>query len=148
MSKNKHQVKEIQLRKQKLQQEIDLIEEKYSSKATKVSKGIQNTLKPIQTIRDNPLKSLGISIAIGVVLGLSGRSKRTSSKSRSDSGDSSGKGDSGFSSLLMNELKRMAAKRAMMYISDIVDRKVMPEIRPAKSGQSSDSENQNTDKVK
>lgn len=48
----------------------------------------------------------------------------------------------------MNELKRMAAKRAMMYISDIVDRKVMPEIRPAKSGQSSESENQTTDNVK
>lgn len=148
MSKNKHQVKEIQLRKQKLQQEIDQIEDKYSSKATKVSKGIQNTLKPIQTIRDNPLKSLGISIAIGVVLGFSGRSKRSSSKSKSDDGNSSGKGDSGFSSLLMSELKRMAAKRAMMYISDIVDRKVMPEIRPAQSGQASESKNQNTDNSK
>lgn len=146
MSKKKHSVKEIQLRKQKLQQEIDLIEEKYSGKATKVSRGIQNTLKPIQKIRDNPLKSLGISIAIGVVLGLSGRSRRPSSKSHtSDNGNGSGKGDSGFSSLLMSELKRMAAKRAMMYISDIVDRKVMPEIRPAQSGQSGESNNQDAE---
>jgi len=142
LSKNKHSVKEIQLRKQKLQQEIDLIEQKYSNKATKVSQGIQNTLKPIQTIRNNPLRSLGISIAIGVVLGLSGRSKRTSSKSQSDDGERSGNGDSGFSSLLMNELKRMAAKRAMMYISDIVDRKVMPEIRATHTADTSDSKNQ------
>jgi len=142
LSKNKHSVKEIQLRKQKLQREIDLIEQKYSNKATKVSQGIQNTLKPIQTIRNNPLKSLGISIAIGVVLGLSGRSKRTSSKSQSDDGERSGNGDSGFSSLLMNELKRMAAKRAMMYISDIVDRKVMPEIRATHTADTSDSKNQ------
>jgi len=148
LSKNKHSVKEIQLRKQKLQQEIDLIEQKYTNKATKVSKGFQNTLKPIRTIRNNPLKSLGISIAIGFVLGLSGRSKRTSTKSQSDDGKQSGNGDSGFSSLLMNELKRMAAKRAMMYISDIVDRKVMPEIRATHTAESSESKNQDNDKVK
>jgi ElaB/YqjD/DUF883 family membrane-anchored ribosome-binding protein len=145
LSKKKHSVDEIQLRKQKLQQEIDLIEQKYSKKATKLSNGIQNTLKPIQTIRDNPLKSLGISVAVGLVLGLSGRRKRSSTKTSSTYDRGSGSSDSGFSSLLMSELKRMAAKRAMMYISDIVDRKVMPEIRRPGSGQDGDTPHQNDD---
>lgn len=135
MSKKKHRIEEIQLRKQKLQDEISLIEEKYSQKANKLSSGIQNTLKPIQSIRDNPLKSLGISIAVGVVIGLSGRRKKSSkSPASSDSGGQSVGGDSGFSSMLMSELKRMAAKRAMMYISDIIDRKVMPEMKEAAAG--------------
>jgi ElaB/YqjD/DUF883 family membrane-anchored ribosome-binding protein len=145
LSKKKHSVDEIQLRKQKLKQEIDLIEQKYSKKATKLSNGIQNTLKPIQTIRDNPLKSLGISVAVGLVLGLSGRRKRSSTKTSSTDDIGSGNSDTGFSSLLMSELKRMAAKRAMMYISDIVDRKVMPEIRRTDSGQAEDSAHQNDD---
>ncbi len=132
MSKKNHKIEEIQLRKQKLQDEISFIEEKYSRKATRLSSGIQNTLKPIQTIRDNPLKSLGISIAVGVVIGLSGRRRKSSkSSSQTDSGNQSVGGDSGFSSMLMSELKRMAAKRAMMYISDIIDRKVMPEMKEA-----------------
>jgi ElaB/YqjD/DUF883 family membrane-anchored ribosome-binding protein len=145
LSKKKHSVEEIHLRKQKLQQEIDLIEQKYSKKATKISNGIQNTLKPIQTIRDNPLRSLGISVAVGLILGLSGRSKRSSSKTSSTDDSGSGNSDNGFSSLLMSELKRMAAKRAMMYISDIVDRKVMPEIRRTESGQTESSSHQSKD---
>lgn len=146
MSKKKHDIEEIQLRKQKLQDEIDLIEEKYSKKVTKISSGIQNTLKPIQTIRNNPIKSLGISIAVGVVLGLSGRSKKTSESSPSSStGGQSGGGDSGFTSMLMSELKRMAAKRAMLYISDIVDRKVMPEIRSTETGKSSKEAHQESE---
>lgn len=142
MSKKKHKVEEIQLRKQKLQDEINLIEEKYSRKASKISSGIQNTLKPIQTIRDNPLKSLGASIAVGVILGLSGRGKKSSDKSSPDSGGHSVSENSGFTSLLVSELKRMAAKRAMMYISDIVDRKIMPEIRSSESAKSTKASHQ------
>lgn len=129
MSKKKNDIEEIKLRKQKLQQEIESIENKYSKQATKISNGIQNTLKPIQTIRNNPLKSLGVSIALGVVLGLSGRRKKQSGSSPAERSGNSDTGSSGFTSLLVSELKRMAAKRAMIYISDIIDRKVMPEIR-------------------
>ena len=88
---------------------------------------------------------LGISVALGLVVGLSGRRKRSSSKQSSTDDSGSGSGNSGFSSLLMSELKRMAAKRAMMYISDIVDRKVMPEIRRTDSGQAEDSAHQTDD---
>ena len=128
MSRKKTDIEDIKLRKQKLQQEIDLIEEKYTRQAKKISGGVQNTLKPIQKIREHPLKSVGISIAVGLLIGASGRrksSEKPGQGSGSNTSSSASKGD-GFTSLLMSELKRMAAKRAMMYISEIVDRKVMP----------------------
>ena len=126
MSSKKTDIEEIKLRKQKLQQEIDLIEDKYTRKAKKISGGVQNTLKPLQTIRDNPFKSLGISVAVGILIGASGR-RKSEKRSDNESGATvtTSKND-GFTSLLMSELKRMAAKRAMMYISDLVDKKVMP----------------------
>lgn len=133
MSRKEKNIVEIQLRKQKLQDEIDSIEQKYSKKATKISNGIQKTLKPIKTIRENPLKSVGVSIALGVIVGLSGRRKKKSDTSSSDYPVSSGTSGTGFTNLLMSELKRMAAKRAMMYISDIIDQRVMPEIRNAQN---------------
>lgn len=135
MSKKKNKVEEIQLRKKKLEDEINSIEEKYSRQATKISNGIQSTLKPIQTIRDNPIKSLGVSIAVGVVLGMAGQRKKQPSSSSSDTDGSAGPGDSGFTSLLVGELKRMAAKRAMIYISDIIDRKIMPQVRDLKTSE-------------
>lgn len=130
MSRKKTDIQDIKLRKQTLQQEIDLIEEKYTQKAKKISSGVQSTFKPIQKIREYPLRSVGISFAVGLLIAASGRSRR---KSTSDYGQESGTNisssrtqDDGFTSLLMNELKRMAARRAMIYISDLLDKKVMP----------------------
>ncbi len=127
MNKKKNlNIDDIQLRKKKLQAEIELIEEKYSRKANKISDGIESTLKPIQSIRDNPFKSVGISIAVGFIIGVSGRRKHRSEAVSTDAGKSIASANSGFTTLLMSELKRMAARRAMIYISDFVDRKVMP----------------------
>jgi len=133
LSKAKNEMGEIQLRKEKLQNEINLIEKKYSRQATRISNGIQNTLKPIQTIRDHPFKSLGAAIGAGLLLGLAGRRKHKQRDSPTNSESSSSSNGSGFSSLLVSELKRMAAKRAMFYISDFVDRKVMQGLSSSKS---------------
>ncbi|WP_340103072.1 DUF883 C-terminal domain-containing protein [Rhodohalobacter sp. 8-1] len=140
MSKKKNQnIDDIQLRKEKLQSEIELIEEKYSRKASKISGGIDTTLKPIKKIRDNPFKAIGISIAVGLIAGVSGRKKRKSAGRPTDVGSNSGSKGTGFTSLLISELKRMAAKRAMIYISDIVDRKVMPGLTSSKSDSSEEN---------
>lgn len=137
MSKKKNlNIDDIQLRKKKLQDEIEIIEEKYSRKANKISGGIKSTLKPIQAISNHPFKFVGVSIAVGLIIGVSGRRKSKSDKAPTDSEGSSGSDSSGFTSLLISELKRMAAKRAMVYVSDIVDRKVMPALAPSQSGSS------------
>lgn len=145
MSKKKNpNIDDIQLRKKKLQDEIELIEAKYSRQASKISGGIESTLKPVQSIRDNPFKAVGISIAAGIIIGVSGRRKKKSKSHPEDIGGNSGSGSSGFTSLLISELKRMAAKRAMIYISDIVDRKVMPGLtssKPSSSKKTSQTDN-------
>jgi hypothetical protein len=123
---------DIKLRKKKLQDEIQHIEDKYSRKASKISGGIQSTLKPIQKIKKHPLKAVAASIAFGLIIGVSGRRKsksKSESKTQSpdsDADDYSGRESTGFTSHLISELKRMAAKRAIVYISEFVDRKVMP----------------------
>lgn len=117
-------IDEIKERKKILIEKIEGIEGKYTQKATSIEGKVRKTLKPIHLIRQNPLKSLGASIAVGFLIGIVGRKKSTStSSSPSSPGGSSG---TGFTSLLISELKRMAAHRAMLYVSDIVDQKVMP----------------------
>lgn len=131
---------EINIRKEELQDEIDQIENKYTQKVTKYKRRIHNTLKPVKTIRDKPIKALGVSIALGFIIGITGRNK-----SKSDPVpvvNNSVGSDPGFTSMLMNELKRMAARRAMIYITDLVDHKVMPEINAARTKKASAEANQ------
>lgn len=124
---------EINVRKEELQDEIDQIENKYTQKVTKIKRRIQNTLKPVKTIRDKPIKALGVSIALGFIIGISGRKKSKADPVVNNSVAS----DPGFTSMLMNELKRVAARRAMIYITDLVDHKVMPEITAPRSKKAS-----------
>lgn len=131
MNKNQYlTIDQIKQRKEKLQQEIDHIEEKYSRKATKIEGRIQSTLQPIQTIQKNPLKSIGVAIAVGFLIGYSGRKKSKTSQSN-QSTHTYDSDSSGFTPLLMNELKRMAVHRAMIYLTGLVDHKIIPGITAA-----------------
>lgn len=133
MNKNQYlTIDEIKLRKKKLQQEIDHIEEKYSQKATKIEGRIRSTLQPIQTIQKNPFKSIGAAIAVGFIIGYSGRKKSKTSQSQpTQSTHTFDTEPSGFTPLLMNELKRMAVHRAMIYLTGLVDHKIIPGITAA-----------------
>ncbi len=111
-------MKEIKVRKKELQDEINRIEEKYGNKASRVQSGIERTMQPIRKIRENPIASVGISIAIGFLIGQAGRKKSKTKKT-----DYSGK--RGFSSLFMNELKYMAVHKMMLYFSDMLDKKIL-----------------------
>lgn len=134
MSKDKNlSMEQIKDRKQKLQHEVERIEQKYGSKASALENRVQSTLKPLQTIRDNPFKSVGIAIALGFLAGIAGKRKSKKTVSSGNGTMESSPGHSGFSSLLMNELKRMAARRAMVYITEWVDHKVLPEISGTKN---------------
>lgn|GEM_PF-720822 len=134
LSKNKTlSASELRERKEKLKRELDQIEEKYSSKITRAKNTVNRTLKPVKTIKESPFKAVGIAVIVGVLAGMTGRKK---SSAQSDSGGSG----LGFSSLLMGELKRLAARKAMVYVSDIVDQEVMPRIRRKKNEDSPSSE--------
>lgn len=139
MSKRKDwSLHEINARKEELQDEITQIENKYTQKVTKIERRIKSTLKPVKTIRKKPLKALGVSIALGFLIGISGRKKSKSDPVVNNSVAS----EPGFTSLLMNELKRLAARRAMVYITDIVDQKVIPGINAARTKKANEEADQ------
>lgn len=113
---------EIKFRKKKLEDDLDKLESGFKDRAQKIQSIIPSSINPIDSIRKRPFRSLGIAIAAGLVLGLS-----SSKKKRSGSGDEvhsySTSHSSGFTSLLMDELKRLAAHRAASYISDLIDQR-------------------------
>lgn len=74
----------------------------------------------MKNIRKRPYTAIGLSIAIGFLVGITGRKKSKGNNTPS------GNYGTGFSSLFMAELKRMAAQRAMVFVSEAIDQKVMP----------------------
>lgn len=121
-NRNNITLKSIKQRKQELKAEIDRIETKYSDQTSKIENSVKKALQPMKEIRKKPFKALGVSIGVGFVVGfLTGGSRK---KRREPIGYGTG-----FSSLFMAELKRVAAQRAMLYLSDMLDEKVMPRFK-------------------
>lgn len=127
-------IDEIKARKILLKERINTIESKYTQKATLVEGKVRKTLKPVNKIREYPLRSVGISIAVGFVIGTLGRKKSSAPPEKSSSSRPGSGSGSGFTSLLISELKRMVAHKAMVYISDVVDQKVMAKVSPKNAG--------------
>lgn len=113
---------EIKFRKKKLKDDITMLESGFKHRAEKVQSYIPVSINPIDTIRKHPFRALSIAIASGLVLGLSS-SKKRSKNEKEETGHSS-KSDAGLTSLFIYELKRLAASRAVSYISDVIDQKV------------------------
>lgn len=117
MSQSKKET--ITERRKRLNNENHQIEKKYSNKISLASKSVHSALTPLKTIRKNPMKAVGIALLIGFTISYTGKKN-----SRKSPGSSRIK----FSSLLMDELKRVGARRAITLLSDVVDREVLPRI--------------------
>lgn len=125
----KSNIQEIQIRKERLQNELDAIETKYAAKIGGVKRMLNGSLKPAQKIRRNPLKAVGYAVLVGFSVGLLRKKKSSKKKKNKQAQDHSGESNVGFTSLLMNELKRLAARKAMVLVSEMVDKEVIPRIR-------------------
>lgn len=112
---------EIKFRKKKLKDDIDLLESGFKNRVEKVQSYIPVTINPAESIRKHPFRAMGVAIASGLVIGLSSKKKR--SRPEKEGSNMSSNNDSGFTSLLMYELKRLAANRAVSYISDFIDQR-------------------------
>lgn len=106
-------MKEIKARKEKLDREIDELEQRLETRMGKVQRTVLGTLQPLSAIRDNPFKAVGTAVLVGFIFGLPRRSK-----------SGSGSAKSRFHTLLFDELKRIAARKAVEYTSDFVDEKI------------------------
>lgn len=123
----KSNIEEIQLRKERLKNELSFIEKKYAAKIGGVKKAVDSSLKPAQTIRRNPIKAVGYAVLVGFAVGLVKNSR--SSKQKNNKDNHNGESRIGFTSLLADELKRLAARKAMVFISDMVDNEVIPRLK-------------------
>ncbi len=132
-------LEKIKRRKEELQAEIDRIEDNYISKASNIERKVKSVLRPVHNIRQKPFTTVGISVAVGFVIGYLRKKKSSKSSTSRKYKESSpseydGKSDTGFTTLLMAELQRLAAQRAMMYVSDLIDKRLN-----AKDSNSNDS---------
>lgn len=115
---------DLQARKKKLKQELENIKASVGSSASEVKDDVISSILPVERIKKQPFKAVGIAVVAGFILGLPRlRGKRVKGGEVKSYG---------FSSMLIDELKRMAARKAMIYITELVDDEVMPRIRKKK----------------
>ena len=114
--KNKLTMADIRLRKKKLKDDLDLLENSFENRISHLKKNISGVFQPVDYIKKHPFKSVGIAVTLGIALGISGSKKRENTEG--------GVSDSTkliFSTLLMGEIKRLAARRVASYISELID---------------------------
>jgi hypothetical protein len=107
-------VEELENRKAKLRQELREIEGRLESSVKSLG-GLFDGLLPTGKIRRFPIRSVAFALAFGFMSGIVrvGRRSRT-------------RGVRGFlklglSGIILGELKRVAAQRAVRYVSDLAD---------------------------
>jgi hypothetical protein len=76
-------------------------------------------IAPSSYIRRHPFKSVGAAVTFGLLIGISG-SKKTGQRKESDPVS----GTPGISTMIFNELKRLATRKAIEYTSDLIDEKL------------------------
>lgn len=120
LKKNKNiSMADIRKRKKKLEDDLDLLEDDFEDRISSAQKKVLGPLQPINLIKENPFKAVGTSVLIGVVLGLIGNEKTPKEKSSvSDSHKEK------LFDLLFNEVKRVAARKAATYLSELIDERM------------------------
>lgn len=130
-------LRQFALRKRAIELELNQIERKFANGSADNFKLLRQSMAsriiPVRRILNEPLKSVGIAALAGFAVGIlpalfkkgSGRKEeRESRRSRSDDYDRRERRayeNPKVSSLVLNELKRSVAKRAVHYVVDMVD---------------------------
>lgn len=87
---------------------------------TKVKENTFGSLNPVSGIKKYPFKAVGIAVLAGAVFGLTGRKSTKKTSQRNDK--------YGFGTLFLEEMKRLAVRRATEYISTIIDSEITPRV--------------------
>ena len=111
---------EITAHKEELKEEIRNLESGFELRVKKTKERVMGTLKPVKQIKKNPFIAVGAAVGIGLLIGLMGRSKKRSYHSAPQAVPPK----DGISSLLLSELKHLAARKATLYLSDLIDQKI------------------------
>jgi ElaB/YqjD/DUF883 family membrane-anchored ribosome-binding protein len=111
---------EFETHKEELKDEIRNLESGFELRVKKVKKRVMSTLQPVDQIKKNPFKSVAAAAGIGLLIGLMGRRKKRSNHSAPVTVAPR----DGISSFLLSEIKHLAARKAMLYLSDLIDQQI------------------------
>ncbi len=115
-------MKDVRIRKKKLKDDLELLEGNFEERIQSTKRRILGPLKPVSYIKSKPFLALGAALAAGIILGFSSK-KKNNSKEIIEDRKSSDKSPA-FTGILIDELKKIAAKRAANYLSELVDQKL------------------------
>jgi len=116
-------MEKITAHKEELKQDIRKIEGDFKGRISNVKGTITEILHPTEQIKKYPFKAVGVALGVGLVCGLLKSSKKKRRRESQESYHPTPPG-SGFTSLLLNELKHLAARKAIHYMSDLIDEQV------------------------
>ncbi len=117
-------MKELQERKDQLDREIKLLEEGFSRKTTGVKEKLQIFTDPVGIVKKYPFKSVAYAAGSGLVIGLLKPHRRRKRGRNNLSESEISKRSQGITSVLLNELRNLAVKKAVLYLSDLIDQQL------------------------
>lgn len=110
---------EVRKRKKKLEDDLELLEWDFENRLTNVREKVLGKIDPISIIKKNPFKAVGTSVLVGIAIGMMGKEEF------SEEGESSRQvHKEKLFNLLFNEVKRVAARKAATYLSDLIDEQI------------------------
>ncbi len=119
MSKKKNiSMTEIRLRKTRLEDDIDLLEQSFENRYTRTKKRFLGSFKPVEFIKKRPLQMVGAALIVGLAVSITRRKK-----SKNDNGSASS-GSPAFTGILYDEMKRLAARKAASYMTEWIDQRI------------------------
>jgi hypothetical protein len=129
MAKDKNDI--IERKKLELEEELDQIQHELDDSIQKVRTDVSTKLDPIQFVKRHPWPVFGVSAALGFLLanliggGGSDKKKRSSNYEPQERENrvqtKSAESNKVFRPLLFNELKKLAARRAVSMASEYLD---------------------------
>jgi len=116
-----HDVRE---RKQKLEKELELLEGDFHRRLTSLKGGMDELKEPSRFIKERPVKSVAIAAGIGFAVGLLKKKRKRSAGSGKITNEPEGRRSPGITSFIVEELQHLAAQKAMVYLSELIDRQI------------------------
>lgn len=134
MSKSGEALIELEQRKKRIEAELNQIHQDMDSSVDVMKQKVLSIVLPVKAIREKPFKAVGVALIAGFTLGLPRlrmKSKRREKNYEEESGGSS----QGVTSLMFDEMKRIAARRAVRFFMDTVDEKLSARFDKEKRGE-------------
>lgn len=124
MSKQEtNRLDELEQRKRKIRTELNQLHHQLDGSMRNAGHKAAHSILPVKWIRKKPFKAIGASLLTGFILGLSRGRGKSKKIRKGESGSTESR--PGMSSMIVDELKRVAARRAVQSIVEMVDEQLL-----------------------